>query len=177
MKYLNNTDIYITRRIGDTWEKPYPVHNDGWSIAGCPVNGPMLSENNSNVALAWYTSANGNPSVKVAFSTNSGKNFSTPQRVDISMPIGRVDIEWISNIEILISWIEDGDDSSNILARRISLDKNISNETLIEKIPPGRVTGYPQMEVFNENVLFAWTENKKTSAIKSKWLPISDIGK
>ena len=91
--------------------------------------------------------------------------------------IGRVDIEWISNSEIIISWIEDGDDSSNILARRISLDNNLSNETLIEKIPPGRVTGYPQMEVFNENVLFAWTENKKTSAIKSKWLPISDIGK
>ena len=170
-------DIYIARRVGDTWEKSYPVHNDGWSIAGCPVNGPMLSANNSNVALAWYTSANGNPSVKVAFSTNSGKNFSTPQRVDLSMPIGRVDIEWISNSEILISWIEDGDDSSNILARRISLDNNLSNETLIEKIPPGRVTGYPQMEVFNENVLFAWTENKKTSAIKSKWLPISDIGK
>ena len=69
-------DIYIARRVGDTWEKSYPVHNDGWSIAGCPVNGPMLSANNSNVALAWYTSANGNPSVKVAFSTNSGKNFS-----------------------------------------------------------------------------------------------------
>ena len=93
------------------------------------------------------------------------------------MPIGRVDIEWISKSEIIISWIEDGDDSSNILARRISLDNNLSNETLIEKIPPGRVTGYPQMEVFNENVLFAWTENKKISAINSKWLPISDIGK
>jgi hypothetical protein len=73
--------------------------------------------------------------VKVAFSTNSGKNFSTPQRVDLSMPIGRVDIEWISNSEILISWIEDGDDSSNILARRISFDNNLSNETLIEKNP------------------------------------------
>ena len=108
----------------------------------------MLSANKSNVALAWYTSANGNPSVKVAFSTNSGKNFSTPQRVDLSMPIGRVDIEWISNSEILISWIEDGDDSSNIMARRISIDNNLSNETLIEKIPPGRVTGYPQMETY-----------------------------
>ena len=170
-------DIYIARRVGKVWEKPYPVFKDNWKITGCPVNGPMMALNLSKIAIAWYTSANNSPMVKVAFSKDTGKTFSLPIRVDLSMPIGRVDIEWINNEEVIVSWLESGKDSSNIFARKVSIDNTISEETLIQKIPPGRVTGYPQMEIWQNKALFAWTEMSKNSKISSKWVMISDIGK
>ena len=35
-------NINILRKVGGKWENPYPVHEDGWMIPGCPVNGPKL---------------------------------------------------------------------------------------------------------------------------------------
>ena len=35
-------DIYVTRNIDDKWETRAAVHNDGWVIYGCPVNGPKV---------------------------------------------------------------------------------------------------------------------------------------
>ena len=60
--------IFIARKVGDNWMDPYAVYKDNWQIAGCPVNGPMLAINKSNIALAWYTAANESAQIKVAFS-------------------------------------------------------------------------------------------------------------
>jgi hypothetical protein len=43
----------------------------------------------------------------------------------------------------------------------------------VSEIQPGRVSGYPQMEKVNDQIIFAWTELENESLIKSKWLPIS----
>src|SRR6056300_2044513 len=48
-------DIYLTRNIDDTWETPAPVHNDGWVIYGCPVNGPKVVSKSNNIAVSWFT--------------------------------------------------------------------------------------------------------------------------
>jgi len=36
-------DISMVRRTGDGWSAPAPVFEDGWTIAGCPVNGPAMA--------------------------------------------------------------------------------------------------------------------------------------
>mgnify|MGYP001157159456 FL=1 len=168
-------DINIARKAGDIWEKPYRVHNDNWKIAGCPVNGPMLATQKGKIAIAWYTGADNSARVNVAFSKDIGRTFSEPIRIDLSMPLGRVDLEWINNNEVIVSWIESGDETSNIYARRVNINTSLSKETLVEKIPPGRISGYPQMEVVNNNVLFAWTEINKKTIVASKWLSLSAI--
>ena len=40
------------------------VHDDGWKIAACPVNGPMLSARGRDVAIAWFT-ATGRPAARL----------------------------------------------------------------------------------------------------------------
>ena len=35
-------DIYVTRFERGRWTEPRAAHEDGWKIAACPVNGPML---------------------------------------------------------------------------------------------------------------------------------------
>ena len=66
---------------GGYWNPPYTVHEDGWKIAGCPVNGPMLANHENDVAIAWYTSPNSTPTVNVAFSKDEGASFDAPLRV------------------------------------------------------------------------------------------------
>src|SRR5262245_2059309 len=43
-------DIYVTRLVGGAWTKPAAVHDDGWRIDACPVNGPSLAANARQVA-------------------------------------------------------------------------------------------------------------------------------
>ena len=75
----------------------------------CPVNGPMLALRDTRIAIAWYTAANETAKVNVAFSDDIGKTFSDPVRIDLSMPMGRVDIEWINDKSVIVSCLESGD--------------------------------------------------------------------
>ncbi len=168
-------DIYIARKTGDTWEPSYPVHNDGWKIAGCPVNGPMLSIRSNQIAIAWYTAANDKAKVYVAYSDDLGKTFSNPIRVDNGMPLGRVDLEWINDDEVLVSWIESSEQSSNIVVRKVKNDLTIREGIVVAEVSKGRISGYPQMEILKDQILFAWTEISTQTSVASKWIPLSKI--
>jgi hypothetical protein len=75
-------DISIVRHVNGRWTTPAPVYRDGWRINGCPTNGPAVAAVDRRVAVAWFTAANDQPRVHVAFSTDAGATFSAPQRVD-----------------------------------------------------------------------------------------------
>jgi len=166
-------DINIVRCTMDKCDDPYPVYKDNWKIAGCPVNGPMLASDDNNVAIAWYTAPNNQPMVNLAFSNDEGVSFESPIRLDMSKPIGRVDLTWISPYEVMASWIESSEQTTNIVASIISRDGSINTPYIVSEIQPGRVSGYPQMEKVNNQIMFAWTELENESLIISKWLPIS----
>ncbi len=168
-------DIFIARKIGDNWMEPYPVYKDNWQIAGCPVNGPMLAINGSNIALAWYTAANESAQVKVAFSEDIGKTFSTPIIIDNSMPLGRVDIDWIDNKNVIVSWIKSTETSSNILAKVVHMDDGEGRDFFVEAIPQGRISGYPQVEVIDKRALFAWTEINQKTSVATKWISLNQL--
>ena len=135
----------------------------------------MLASNENNVAIAWYTGANNEPMVNIAFSNDEGASFETPIRLDLSKPIGRVDLTWISPSEVMASWIESAEKTTNILATIISKSGNVHTSQIVSEIQPGRVSGYPQMEKVNNHVMFAWTELEKESRIKTKWFSISSF--
>lgn len=168
-------DIFIARRVKDEWEEPYSVHQDNWRIAGCPVNGPMLAINKSNVAIAWYTAANEFAQIKLAISKDTGQTFSNPIKIDNSMPLGRVDIDWVDNENIIISWIRASEKTSDIIVKVVNIINGEGKEFFVESIPQGRISGYPQMEVVGNKVLFAWTEiNQKTSVV-TKWISLNQL--
>ena len=48
-------DIYVSRLVGGRWTEPRAVHDDKWRINACPVNGPALSADGRDVAIAWFT--------------------------------------------------------------------------------------------------------------------------
>ena len=85
-------DIYVSRLDNGKWTEPTPVHDDNWKIAACPVNGPMLSARGRNVVLTWFTVKDDVGHAYAAFSSDAGRTFGAPIRLDAVSALGRVDV-------------------------------------------------------------------------------------
>ena len=165
-------NINIIRKLDDEWEEPYPVFEDGWEIPGCPVNGPKLVEKDGKVAVAWFTAPEGDSRLNVAFSTDFGKSFSNPIRIDDGKPQGRVDLTWINENTIIASLLEANKDESDIVYRMINLDGTQSELKLVETLGGGRGIGYPQIEAVDSQMLVLWTNPEGKTQIQSKWISL-----
>lgn len=166
-------DIAITRRENGQWTKPKFVHEDGWEIKGCPVNGPKVDAIGNSVAVSWFTAVNGEPNVKVAFSDNAGADFATPILVSNTKPLGRVDIELLDNENAIVSWMETVADITYLKAMKINKSGATSSAIIISTLDASRKTGFPQMELVEDKLYFAWTAIENgISSIKTAYLPL-----
>ncbi|WP_297338169.1 hypothetical protein [Algoriphagus sp.] len=156
-------DIAITRLVKGKWSEPKIIHADGWEIAGCPVNGPKVAGNGELLVVAWFTAADSKPMVKLAFSTNSGKDFSEALVISDSNPLGRVDVELIDDQSALVSWMEMEEDSAFLVAQKVDLSGKAYQIHQIAAMDPSRKSGFPQMEILGDRVYFAWTEVKNNT--------------
>jgi len=161
-------DINILRKVNSIWQDPYAIHDDGWVISGCPVNGPKLAEKDNKVAVAWYTAPHGEPRVNVAFSNNLGESFSSPIRIDSGSSEGRVDITWYNNSAVVVCWLEAQDGYSTLVFRTVSEDGILSPIQEVVTLAGGRGIGYPQMEYLGNELWFLWTDFDKKNVVMSK---------
>jgi hypothetical protein len=157
-------DPSIARRIGGTWAAPRGVHADGWQIAGCPVNGPMLAAAGREVVAAWYTLAEKQPRVRVAFSGDAGATFDRPIEVDAPrgarVPIGRVDVVIDRPGEALVGWVTSEREEGRLLVRRVARDRRRGPELEIAAISSAREGGFPKLELLGGDVVLAWTDTR-----------------
>ena len=156
-------DIYYSRYIDSNWTEPHPIHNDGWKINGCPVNGPNVDSYGDNVVVSWFSASNGRPKVNLKFSTDNGRTFGDKILIDEvdNSPLGRVDIELISETEAIISWLSTVDGKGKLLIRKIKTNGEIGPIKVVDEISTERSTGFPQIEKFNDDVYISWTDNSE----------------
>ena len=156
-------DIYYSRYIDSNWTEPRPIHNDGWQINGCPVNGPNVDSYGDNVVVSWFSASNGRPKVNLKFSTDNGRTFGDKILIDEvdNSPLGRVDIELISETEAMISWLSTVDGKGKLLIRKIKTNGEIGPIKVVDEISTERSTGFPQIEKFNDDVYISWTDNSE----------------
>ena len=156
-------DIYIARKINGIWEVPTPIHNDGWEINGCPVNGPKVASNSNNLAVSWFTVSNEKPTVNLSFSKSNGASFGTPIKINDDDAIGRVDVAFLNPQEVLVSYIEGDDVGTYLRIKKVSIDGKVSAPITISKIDGGRNSGVPQLEILDNEAFIVWTifEGKK----------------
>ena len=163
-------DIYVTRSVDDVWETPIPVHNDGWVIYGCPVNGPKVVSNSNDVAVSWFTVSEGMPAVNLAFSEFYGSSFGEPIKINDHSAIGRVDIAFLNDEEVLISYMEGDDVGTYLRIKKVSINGKVSEPITISKIDSGRNTGVPQLEILDNEIFIVWTvfenENNQLKTVK-----------
>ena len=151
-------DIYISRLLDGSWTIPKPIYNDNWIINGCPVNGPKAATYNNSLAVAWFTAAKNIPKVNIIFSNDSGKSFGTPIQIDNGKPIGRVDVALLDDNNALVSWMESSENGAEIKVVKVNSNGAKQKPLIAASLSAARSSGFPQMEVFNDTVYFAWND-------------------
>jgi hypothetical protein len=151
-------DISVSRMAGGQWSKPTTVHDDGWQIAACPVNGPAVSARGRTVAVAWMTGKDDQGRAFAAFSTDGGATFGAPVRLDDTASLGRVDIELLEDESAIASWVEFADQRAELRVRWINSRARRGPAQTVAGIGAGRASGYPRLTLLGHELLFAWTE-------------------
>lgn len=161
--YRNRSDtevrnISLIRFDGTTWSEPYLLHDDGWRINGCPVNGPALAADSNRVAAAWFTAPNGTPRVRIAFSDNGGQQFGAPILIDDNQPAGRVDVVLLSDGSAIVSWLGEDAGGSAIRLRHVQTDGTSGAPVSLVAASRGRGTGMPKMVRSGDQLYVAWVD-------------------
>ncbi|MDO6472149.1 hypothetical protein [Maribacter sp. 1_MG-2023] len=151
-------DISIVRQVKGEWTVPKVIHEDDWQIKGCPVNGPKVDALGNNLVVAWFTGASNKQKVQIAFSTDGGAEFAEPISVAEGSIMGRVDVLWMDEDQAVVSWMEANDKTALFNAMMVHKDGTTSKKQLITVMADSRKSGFPQMEIVEETLYFAWTE-------------------
>ena len=162
-------DISVLRFDGERWSEPIVVHDDGWQISGCPVNGPAIAADGDRVAVAWYTAAGSPPApkVRIAFSRDGGRSFAAPIDVTAGRPEGRVDVVFLEDGAALVTWIDNVEGSAQLLARRVDVNGSAGPHVRITSATAARAGGFPRMASLGSDALIAWTEPGDPSHIRA----------
>jgi len=148
-------DIYVTRLTGSAWSAPTLVHQDGWQINGCPLNGPSVSARGRDVAVAWFTAQNNQGQAFVAFSRDAGRTFGPAARVDDGRSLGRLGVQLLADGSAAVSWIELADGRAQLRVRTVTPNGVRSPAVAVSEDPDTRS---PRLAGNGRELLFAWTE-------------------
>ncbi len=152
-------DISIVWWVGGKWLGPFPVAHDNWEIHGCPVDGPKADNNEHTLVAAWFTAAQGEPRVHVAFSDDRGRTFGEPIRVDDGKALGKPDVVLLGAATAMVSWLARSNEHEVIRARKVFKDGRSEASLTIAAITGA--SGFPQMAAFNGKVYFAWSDGHR----------------
>jgi hypothetical protein len=152
-------DIYTSRFINHKWTIGQPVAKDNWHMPACPVNGPAISAYKNNVWAAWYTGANNISAIRLAYSNNSGENYTASKNFVQGPQIqGRVDITGNATNAWLL-WTEETAVQSIWLAH-VNRDLKLVGEPIkvAQLSGRGKATGFARMQRTTNGVFIVWTD-------------------
>lgn len=164
-------DIYYSFFKDSNWSIPAVVNNDKWIISGCPVNGPAISTFKNSSSVVWYTEEEGESKLKIAFSENIINGFDDPILINANDPLGRVDIEMISETSSLISYMDIVDEKAYIKVQKINSITGNNKFIIIEEISNTRASGFPKINIIdNDKTIITWTDAQNKYNVKTMLL-------
>lgn len=150
-------DIQIARFENGAWSAPRYVHRDRWHMPACPVNGPAIAAQGEQAWVAWYTEAEGAPSLRLARSGDAGDTFAEPLRVGGAETLGRADLARNAD-GVWLSWLQEVDGKQSLWLARFNDD--LSHEHQRQRIAElqgrGRATGVPRLLALDRGVVLLW---------------------
>jgi hypothetical protein len=172
-------DIKIARYSDETgeWSEPTTVHEDGWQIQACPVNGPRIVSNGNNVAVAWYTEADGAAAIYLAKSDDSGETFQEPILIaDESLnTVGRVDLLMTDDGRIFVSWLQADGGNGYVIITETEPDGTVGNMIHAGTTSSSRSSGFPRIVQHNESILVAWTQTEPFLRVRTAKVDFADF--
>ncbi|MBS7458103.1 sialidase family protein [Coralloluteibacterium stylophorae] len=152
-------DIRLVRFADGAWTAPVAVHEDGWKIAGCPVNGPAVHAEGLRVWVAWYTEADGEPELRLARSDDAGDRFAAPVTVARGPQVlGRVALAGDAD-GVRLAWLEsDGQGQRLRLARYDAALAHADSVDVARLAAAGRASGLPRLALRDGIAHLVWTD-------------------
>lgn len=151
-------DISAVRQADGEWTEPATIHNDGWEIAGCPVNGPAIDTMGDRISVIWFTAAENEPKVRIAFSDDGGAQFDEPLRIDLGAAAGRVDVLQFADGSALALWIEYVGGGEAIVMCHVTPDAGCVAPQALHINRGGGSVGFPRMALGGTGAFVAWTQ-------------------
>ena len=168
-------DIHVSRLLDGGWTESVPVHQDGWVIGGCPVNGPAMAARDEQVAVAWFTAPGGEAMVNMAFSGDAAASFGPPLRMDAGQPLGRVDVVLLDDGSALVTWLERSGDGAAILSRRVAADGSAGDPRPLADTEAVRAAGFPRIARLGaDRLMLAWTDPSGEGRVRVSVLALDD---
>ncbi|MGE0593150.1 MAG: sialidase family protein [Vicinamibacterales bacterium] len=153
-------DIAVARLVGDTWSEPAIVHDDGWQIPACPVNGPAISARGAQVVVTWFTVAEERGQAWAAFSDDGGDTWGVPLRLDGGSALGRVAVQMVGDGAAVAAWVEFVNGRAELRLRRIAVDGTSGPAIPVAGTGARLATSIPRLLRLNDAaLLLAWTES------------------
>lgn len=169
-------DISIVRYVNEKWTAPRTIHNDNWQIKGCPVNGPKAEVLGNTLAVAWFTAAGEIPKVKVIFSADGGESFDKAITLNEGRTLGRVDVALIDHDTAAVSYMEMDVETAQLKVVKVKRSGVISKPLVISEMDAARSSGFPQMELVDDKLFFAWTDVSEVDpTIKMVYVRVDDF--
>lgn len=159
-------DVKVAR-VGSA-APPFPA-GEGWTIDGCPVNGPAMDRQGDLVAAAWFTAAGEIPRVRASVSSNGGAAFAAAIDVDAGEagePMGRVDVAVGEDGSAVVVWLRKAGDHADVVVRRVG-PKGMGEPRTIGTTSLGRASGFPQLVAWQQGYVAAWTVPGESSRVES----------
>lgn len=162
-------DIAISRydAASGTWSDPKTLFEDGWEIAGCPVNGPRIASAGDHVVVAWFTGAGGGSTVSAIRSTDGGRTFGERVVLDSGRNSGRVDVVVAEDGDAWISWLGESEGAAALALRRWSANAKPDETRYLPGLDMSRRSGFPRMALINKDLLLAWTDPENGYSVKT----------
>ncbi|MEX1011582.1 MAG: hypothetical protein WDZ29_05910 [Balneolaceae bacterium] len=167
-------DILIARYdiSSGEWSEPVSVYDDGWEIAGCPVNGPRIDSRGDLVAVAWFTAAGEEPQVRLALSRDGGESFESPVQINRGTPLGRVDVKIGPDGRIYVSWLERMDENfASLELQQVDPLEGLQKQYRIATADMGRGSGTPRMTPARDGLILTWTQTEPLRRTRNAWVP------
>lgn len=167
-------DIHVSRWMAAAnggepgWTPSVPVHEDGWVIGGCPVNGPAMAARGNRVVVAWFTAPEGEARVNVAFSEDAAASFGSPLRVDLGQPIGRADVVMLDDGSAIVTWLERTAGGTVILGRRVAANGAAGDPRPLADSDAARASGFPRIARLGpDRLMLAWTDPARGGQVRA----------
>lgn len=169
--------VRSTKATKDGWSKPESLSKDNWMIDGCPVNGPAISATGMSAAVAWFTAPDDKAQVKAVLSSDGGKTFGAPIRVDDGQAVGRVDVIALPSGGALVSWVEQSDKGTQVRARRIQPDGTLKDSIVVSAKSSASFAGVPRMTRIGDYAIFAWTDKDTPARVRTSMMKLGTESK
>ena len=89
-----------------------------------------------------------------------GSTFNNPIKLNDFDPVGRVDIDFLNNDQVIVSYIENDSNGSYLRLKKVDFNGSISKYFTVDNISGERNSGVPQLEIVGNEVFVVWTISK-----------------